>query len=210
MPTRYHDRRRLCALALAALALPALAAAPSPLNSEDQALIERARDYLRGLSSAMGKFTQTDPHGRVITGMFYLRRPGRARFEYDPPSGVVVASNGFRVAVLDNRLETLDAYPLGATPLGVLLSRDIRIDKGVAIGAVTRRPGGFSILAYSAGKRGQGQISLEFTDNPVKLAGWSITDAQGGLTKVVLTSFGPGKEMPNKFFELAPTAGAPG
>jgi outer membrane lipoprotein-sorting protein len=197
-------------LAAAFLALPALAAGPSQPSSEDQALIERARDYLRGLFSAMGRFTQTDPRGRVTTGTFYLRRPGRARFDYDPPSGLVVASNGFRVAVLDKRLGTLDAYPLGATPLGVLLSRDIRIDKSVAIGAVTRRPGGFSILAYGAGKRGQGQIALDFTDNPVKLTGWSITDAQGGLTKVVLADFAAGKQMPNKFFELAPPAGSPG
>jgi outer membrane lipoprotein-sorting protein len=204
------SRRRLFAMAFAALAFPAFAAGPAQLNSEEQALVERARDYLRGLTSAMGRFTQTDPRGRVTTGTFYLRRPGRARFEYDPPSGLVVASNGFRVAVLDKRLGSLNAYPLGATPLGVLLSRDIRIDKSVAIGAVTRRPGGFSILAYGAGKRSQGQIALDFTQNPTRLTGWSITDAQGGLTKVVLTNFAPGKPMPNRFFELAPPAGSAG
>ncbi|HEY2177701.1 MAG TPA: outer-membrane lipoprotein carrier protein LolA [Caulobacteraceae bacterium] len=198
--------RRL-ALALVVGALCGAAGA-APLAAPDQALVERARDYLRGLSSAMGRFTQTDPRGHVATGTFYLRRPGRARFEYDPPSGLVVASNGFRVAVLDRRLGTLDAYPLGATPLGILLSRDIRIDKGVMIGSVSRRAGGFSIVAYDAGKRGQGQISLDFTENPLVLAGWTITDARGGLTRVKLVNFAPGKAMPNRFFELAPTPAA--
>jgi outer membrane lipoprotein-sorting protein len=197
-------RRHLLALAFAALAAPVLAA---PLSAADQALVERARDYLRGLSSAMGRFTQTDPRGRTTTGTFYLRRPGRARFEYDPPSGLVVASNGFRVAVLDKRLGTLDAYPLGATPLGILLSRDIRIDKSVAIGSVSRHAGGFSILAYDAAKHGQGQISLEFADPPLKLAGWTITDAQGGTTRVKLADFAAGKTMPHRFFELAPERG---
>jgi outer membrane lipoprotein-sorting protein len=198
-------RRRLLALALAAAVRPALAA---PLPGPDEALVERARDYLRGLSSAMGRFTQTDPRGRVTTGTFYLRRPGRARFEYDPPSGLVVASNGFRVAVLDKRLGTLDAYPLGATPLGILLSRDIRIDKQVAIGAVSRRPGGFSIVAFEPRKRGQGQISLEFGEAPLALGGWTITDAQGGLTRVTLSDFAASKAMPYRFFELAPEQGA--
>ena len=155
----------------------------------------------------MSRFTQTDPRGRTTTGTFYLRRPGRARFEYDPPSGLVVASNGFRVAILDRRLGTLDAYPLGATPLGILLSRDIRIDKSVSIGAVSRNAGGFSIVAYDAAKRGQGQISLEFGDPPMNLAGWTITDAQGGATRVKLTDFSAGKSMPNSFFELAPEKG---
>jgi len=199
-------RRRFFALALAALATGAHAAAP--LAPEDQARVERARGYLLGLASAMGRFTQSDPKGHVTTGMIYLRRPGRARFEYDPPSGLVVAANGFRVAVLNRRLGTLDAYPLGATPLGLLLSRDLRIDKQVEIGGVTTRPGGFAIVARRAGKRGEGQISLDFNDAPTSLAGWSITDAEGGITKVRLSDFGLAKPMPYKFFELAPTTPA--
>ncbi|HEY2481345.1 MAG TPA: outer-membrane lipoprotein carrier protein LolA, partial [Caulobacteraceae bacterium] len=109
--------------------------------------------------------------------------------------------------VLNRRLGTLDAYPLGATPLGLLLSRDIRIDKDVEIGAVTTRPGGFSIIARRAGKHGEGQISLDFNDTPMALAGWSITDAQGGVTRVKLNDFGPSKAMPNWYFELSPTKG---
>jgi outer membrane lipoprotein-sorting protein len=197
-------RRRFFALALAALAVPAPAAEPAGLSADDQALVERARTYLLGLSSAIGRFTQTDPHGHVTTGTFYLRRPGRARFEYDPPSGLVVASNGFRVAVLNRRLGTLDAYPLGATPLGVLLSRDIRIDRNVEVGAVKRRPGGFGIVARQASKRNEGEITLDFNDAPIALAGWAITDAQGGVTRVNLADFGLSKAMPNWYFELAP------
>lgn len=204
----WPDRRRFFALALAAVAAPALAAEPAGLSKDDQALVERARTYLLGLSSAMGRFTQTDPHGHVTTGTFYLRRPGRARFEYDPPSGLVVASNGFRVAVLNRRLGTLDAYPLGATPLGVLLSRDIRIDKNVEVGSVKRRPGGFEVVARQASKRNEGEISLDFNDSPMALAGWAITDAQGGVTRVKLADFGLSKAMPNWYFELAPTRGA--
>jgi outer membrane lipoprotein-sorting protein len=196
------SRRLALMLTLSVAVSPALAAT---LPADDQALVEHARDYLRGISSAMGRFTQTDAAGRVTTGTFYLRRPGRARFEYDPPSGLVVASNGFRVAVLNRRLGTLDAYPLGATPLGVLLSRDIRIDKAVEVGAVKRRPGGFSILARPASKKNEGEISLDFRDAPVALTGWTITNPQGGATKVVLGDFGPSKSLPHAFFELSPT-----
>jgi hypothetical protein len=92
--------------------------------------------------------------------------------------------------------------------LGVLLSRDIRIDKNVEISTVRRRPGGFSINAGRTSKRHEGEIALDFSLTPVALTGWSITDIQGGVTKVTLTDFAPSKPWPNKFFELAPTTPA--
>lgn len=172
---------------------------------DDAALVEKARDYLRSFTNAIGRFTQVDASGRVTSGTIYLKRPGRARFDYDPPSGLTVASNGFRVAVLNRRLGTLDAYPLGATPLGVLLSRDIRIDKDVAIGGVKRGPSGFAIVAWESKKRKEGQIALDFSDDPVALLGWTITNPQGGATKVSLIDFAHSKPLPNSFFELSPT-----
>ncbi|HEY1448596.1 MAG TPA: outer-membrane lipoprotein carrier protein LolA [Caulobacteraceae bacterium] len=199
------SRRRLVVFAVSVLASPALAENWSGLSADDQALVERARTYLLGLTNAMGRFTQTDPHGHVTNGTLYLRRPGRARFEYDPPSGLILASNGFRVAILNKQLGTLDAYPLAATPLGVLLSRDIRIDKNVEISTVRRRPGGFSINAGRTSKRREGEIALDFSLTPVALTGWSITDIQGGVTTVALSDFAPSKAWPNAFFELSPT-----
>jgi outer membrane lipoprotein-sorting protein len=193
-------RRAALTLALAVPALPALA----DVSPDDLALVQKARDYLMRITSAKGRFSQTDPGGHVTTGQVYLHRPGRARFEYDPPSGLVVASNGFRVAVLNRRLGTLDAYPLFATPLGILLSKDIRIDKDVEIGRVTRRPGGFSITAREAKKKNEGQIAIDFSDAPLALSGWTITNPQGGATRVVLQDFGPSAAKPNAFFELAP------
>jgi hypothetical protein len=93
------------------------------------------------------------------------------------------------------------------------LSHDIRIDKNVEISTVRRRPGGFSINAGRPSKRREGEIALDFSLTPLALIGWSITDVQGGVTKVTLTDFAPSKPMPNSFFELAPTtapAKAPG
>lgn len=194
-------RRAILTLIASLPAWPALAGLPP----DDAALVEKARDYLLRITSAIGRFTQVDPSGRSATGTIYLKRPGRARFEYDPPSGLVVASNGFRVAVLNRRLGTLDAYPLGATPLGVLLSRDIRIDKDVAIGQVKRRPGGFSLVAWESKKHNEGQIALDFSDAPVALLGWTITNAQGAATRVSLIDFAASKPLPNSFFELKPT-----
>ena len=121
-------RRDLC-LALAALPFAASTfagsawgqAAPA-LSADDKALVDKAVAYLQGLSEAKGRFTQTDPRGAVSTGELFLKRPGKARFAYDPPSGLLVVSDGGAVAIQDNRLKTFDSYPLGATPLSLFLA----------------------------------------------------------------------------------------
>ena len=178
--------RRMLALTLAAAALAGPALAQAPLNPADQALVDKAAGYLQGLSEARGHFVQTDAQGRTTQGTFYLKRPGRARFEYDAPSGMVVVADGAAVTVADSRLMTFNRYPLGSTPLSLFLARNIRLDKSVAISGVDRIPGGFVIIARDGNRKTPGQLALAFSEQPMQLTSWSVTDAQGRTTRVRL------------------------
>jgi len=181
-------RRHLLALTAAVAAagpIAALAAAPAPvLAPADQALVDKAVAYLQGLDEARGRFMQTDGRGAPTTGELFLKRPGKARFAYDPPSGLLVVSDGGRVIVQDKRLDTFTAYPLGATPLSLFLAKTIRLDRGVEVTRVTRAADGFSVTARDGKKETAGQIVLTFADSPMSLVGWSVTDAQGRTTQV--------------------------
>jgi len=181
-------RRRLLALAAAAAAIPPVhasaAAQPPALAPDDQALVDRAVAYLQGLSEARGRFVQTDGRGATSHGELFLKRPGKARFAYDPPSGLLVVSDGGTVNVADSRLKTFESYPLGATPLSLFLAKTIRLDRGVQVTRVARAADGFSITARDGKKATSGQIVLSFTDNPMTLVGWAVTDAQGRSTQV--------------------------
>lgn len=182
-------RRRLLALSAAAAVSAPLgawaAAAPAPaLSAADQALVDKAVAYLQGLNEARGRFTQSDGRGAPTQGELFLKRPGKARFAYDPPSGLLVVSDGGRVIVQDKRLDTFTAYPLGATPLSLFLAKTIRLDKGVQVTRVSRAADGFSVTARDGKKETAGQIVLTFADNPMSLVGWAVTDAQGRTTQV--------------------------
>jgi outer membrane lipoprotein-sorting protein len=181
-------RRRLLTLAATAAVLgpPAARAAPPPatLSADDQALVDKAVAYLEGLSEAQGRFVQSDGRGAASQGELYLKRPGKARFAYAPPSGLLVVSDGGRVIVSDSRLNTFTAYPLSATPLSLFLAKTIRLDRGVRVTGVSRAADGFSITARDGKKETAGQIVLTFTDNPMSLAGWAVSDAQGRTTQV--------------------------
>src|SRR5690349_20304006 len=112
------------------------------LSPEDRALVDRAVAYLRTLSTAQGRFVQTDARGQVTRGQVFIQRPGKARFAYDPPSGLLVVSNGSIVTVQDSRLRSCQGYPLRATALSLFLGRDINLDRGVIVDQVSRQPGG--------------------------------------------------------------------
>lgn len=192
MKSSITTRRHLLALAVCVAVAGPLgaqaAAAPAPaISAEDQALVDKAVAYLQGLAEAKGHFAQSDGRGAISQGELFLKRPGKARFAYAPPSGLTVVSDGGRVIVSDTRLNTFTAYPLGATPLSLFLAKTIRLDKGVQVTRVARAADGFSITARDGTKATAGQIVLTFTDTPMSLAAWSVTDAQGRTTQVRIT-----------------------
>jgi outer membrane lipoprotein-sorting protein len=197
--------RRLTILALAAIIFaPALAhAATTP---EDDALVARAVAYLDGLTAVKGSFQQTDQRGGTANGTFYLARPGRARFEYEPPSGLLVTSDGKTVIVADHRLKTFQRFPLSATPLALFLADHIRLDRGAKVTRVDRSPTGFSITARGAQGLNQGEITLYFNESPIRLIGWAITDAQGRSTRVSLGPLSPIGAPDPDLFTQAPSA----
>jgi outer membrane lipoprotein-sorting protein len=187
---------------------PAPPTAP-PLSPDDKALVQKAVDYLQGLKAAQGRFTQIDPKGRASTGAFSMLRPGRARFQYDPPAALLVVADGANVSVYDHRLKTFDQYPLEQTPLKLLLGKTVRLDQGVVVTKVDRSKGDFSITARDARRPALGGITLRFSEAPLALKGWTVLDAQGRTTEIALKGFSPRSTLPANLFVLRdPTAHA--
>jgi outer membrane lipoprotein-sorting protein len=187
------------ALTLALIAAPADSA---PLTGQDQALVDRAARYLEGLREAKARFVQTDPRGVRAQGDLYLRRPGKARFAYDPPSGLLVVSDGGVVSVQNSRLKTFESYPLMATPLALFLAKRIKLDNDVNISRVTRLTDGFAITVRDGRKQAEGQLTLNFTDAPLGLVGWTVTDARGQATQVRLSGLQRTQGLPASLFVL--------
>jgi outer membrane lipoprotein-sorting protein len=201
-------RGALCALAATLLSVAAPAAA-APLSAADQALVAKAQAYLQGISSVRGRFTQTDPRGSTSSGDLFIKRPGKARFAYDAPKKMLIVSDGAKVSVYDARLKTFNSYPLGSTPLSLFLARDIKLEKGVDITEVTRLANGFAITARDNRRQTRGWITLAFSDSPVRLTEWTITDAQGARTRVQIPSLQAVAALDAGLFELKNPLRAP-
>ena len=198
------SRRVLVAGGLAG-AFAGVARADTPLSDEDKALVGKAAAYLQGLGEMKGRFDQVDSRGGVTHGDLYLKRPGKARFAYDPPYGLVVVSDGLTVVTSDPRLKTQSRYLLALTPLSILLAKHVRLDRGVAVTRVDRFIDGFALTAVDAHHRNMGEITMTFGDSPMALRSWKAKDAQGRITDIHLTSFEPTSGLdPNLFFIPAP------
>jgi len=171
------------------------------LSTADQVLVAKATKYLQNLEEVEGRFEQTNPRGVVQAGDIFLKRPGKARFQYDAPSGLIVVSDGRNVNVWDSRLRTYDRTPLGATPLAILLASKIRLDEDVEVFRVGRFDDGFYLSARNANgqARTEGYITLQFGDNPMQLRGWTLVDGQGQATRVKITSLSKTPIRPEMF-----------
>ncbi|HYE44212.1 MAG TPA: outer-membrane lipoprotein carrier protein LolA [Caulobacter sp.] len=199
--THILDRRTALAGLIAApaaslLAAPAFAA---PLSAADKALVDKAAAYLQGLDAAKGRFIQTDPRGTESQGAFYLQRPGKARFAYDAPVSKLLVSDGRFVSEADTRLKTVNRYPLGQTPLALFLAREVRLDRGVQVTRVSRLAGGFSLTVQDGRKQTRGSLTLNFSDSPMALMGWTVSTVQGS-TRVRLTSLERVSSLDPKLF----------
>ena len=205
--------RRQLGFGFAAIAsLSALpVSAQSNLSAEDRATLAQAQGYLQALTSAQGQFVETGAGGQRRTGRFYLQRPGKMRFEYTDPAGLLVVSDGYNVKRYDPRLNVFRQVPLGATPLSTFLARNVRFDQGVRVDRVTRmQSGAFAITARDASKPNEGSVILAFAGNPMRLQEWTITDAQGSRTRTQLTSLSPASGLAASLFQLRDPTRRPG
>ena len=180
----------------------ALAVAPIAASAQQMSL-SKISGYLNKLQSAKGAFTQINDDGSIATGTIYIKRPGKARFEYNPPESSLVVVGANTVVIYDKKSnQPAESYPLARTPLSIILAR--RVDLGQARMVTGHSYDGTAtvVTAQDPAHPEYGNIQLKFTDNPVQLRQWVINDGSGSLTTVVLGEFERGIALPNRLFNI--------
>jgi len=177
----------LCLLALPPTLARAAAPAPAVEQTSDAAIVASVQNYLNGLHTLKARFLQVAPNGTLARGTAWMERPGRMRFQYDPPTPfLLVAGHGF-VLFRDTKLDQTTNIPIGQTPLGILLADHINLSGGgVAATAVRRLPGEVQVTLVRTASPSEGSLTLSFATDPLALRQWTVTDAQRQRTTVTL------------------------
>lgn len=192
-------------LALLVAALLILMAAGKPLlasslSPEEKTAVEELSNYFNSFQTLQGEFTQVSPQGRVSAGVFFLSKPGRLRFEYAPPNPFLVVSDGSWVVIENRKQKTTDQYPLAATPLKLLLAKEINLLKEADIKSVETSEGVSTIAVEDRNRAIPGRLVLVFDNNRKELSQWIVEDAKGKRTTISLANLETGVEPDPKLF----------
>jgi outer membrane lipoprotein-sorting protein len=174
-------RRALLPLLAGAALMPALPAWARTLS------VGEISAYLNSFRTARAEFTQINADGSISTGELSLRRPGRARFDYDPPNDGLVIAGGGQVAIFDPVGNTRpEQYPLSRTPLSLILAENVNLGRSGMVVAHGGDGTATSITLQDPANPQHGNIQLRLTSEPVALRQWVITDDTGAATTVIL------------------------
>ena len=171
------------------------------LSPADIAAVKEADAYLNGVKRLQGDFLQIGADGSMAQGKFYIRRPGRARFEYDPPANQLVVADGFWVAVKEGDAPA-QRIPLSSLPFAPILDEKVDLLNQTKVLDVEKAPGVLRIKLTGKDDNLPGTVTLVFDQPNFQLRQWVVTDAQGLQTTVALRNVRSGVEADNSLFVL--------
>ena len=192
-------RRSFATLALTmALARPSAAALP-PAQAE---IVEQVERYFNGIRTLEADFRQVAADGSVATGKLLIDRNRSAmRFDYDPPSKILLIAPGdWRLIFYDGSIQQVNVIPIGETPLGFLLSEEVKLAGDVSVQAVAERPDEVDVALVRTKEPDQGKVVLTLAREPMQLRRWSVTDAQGMTTQIDLAQIRTDIELDRSLF----------
>jgi outer membrane lipoprotein-sorting protein len=201
-----EDRRTFLTLLGAALLLvPARAgAAPADMGAVGRdEWLRRLENYLGAITTMKADFLQIASTGEVARGMFYMRRPGKLRIDYAPPSPVLIVADGHRLIYYDKELETVNMVPIEDTLAAFLVREDVRFSGDVTVTGFSHDGGLLRVVLARTSEPEGGSLALVFDDDPLRLRQWIVTDAQGTATRVSLADATFGIELADSLFEVA-------
>ena len=173
---------------------------PAVLSPEDSEWLSRAEKYFAAIDSIRASFFQSSPEGGTAEGVFYLRRPGRLRIEYLPPTPILIVGDGVFLHFHDTELGQVSDWPIFDTPLGALSSDDVNFNDDLIVTHFRRRSGAMAITLVKREDPGLGSLTLYFSEAPMELKQWTVIDAQGLETNVTLFNAETNIDLANSLF----------
>lgn len=186
------------------LLVPVLAIGLALPAAAEKMSLKEISNYFNSFSTAQSRFTQINPDGTKTSGKMFMRRPGRARFEYDKPDNTLVIAGGSQVAIFDQKSNTgPEQYPLNRTPLSIILAKNVKLSGAKMVVGHGTRGQDTVVRAQDPKNPEYGSIDLIFSENPTRLIEWVINDASGTAgTRVLFGDFKTGVQLRASLFDI--------
>ena len=170
---------------------------------ESNSDILRIQKYLNTIQTLKAELIQISANGEVETGQILIKKPGQMRFEYDPPSNHIVMASGLLLVVIDKKSNgEPQRYLTSQTPISYLLNKRIDLNQSPALKAFFVKSDTIHIILADAKKPQSGQLELIFSNKPINLKEWIITNYSGEETRVLLEKILINEPLDKKLFNI--------
>ncbi len=177
-------------------------AVPAALRPSDKADIARIEDYFNRLKTVKARFLQVSSEGTMASGTLYIWRPGRLRFEYAPPVPILIVTSGLLLVYYDKELEQVTHVFLSSTPLAFLLREKVSFSGDMTVTRFVRGPNVLRVTLADTDAAEKGSITLVFSDKPLALRKWIVTDTLGVRTTIILAGVRRGLKLDPELFQF--------
>lgn len=147
--------------------------------------------HLKQVATMTANFAQTDRVGKTLNGVLSLKRPGRVRFQYQKGVPILLVSDGKALTFIDYSVRQVQRWPIGNSPLAVLLNPDRDITR-FARTIPAKNADTVLVEARDAKRPEFGVITMAFVRQAsapggLMLQGWVALDNQNNRTVVRLS-----------------------
>ena len=172
------------------------------MTPDIKASVVKINAYFNSFQTLRGELVQTSPRGRAAKGVFFIAKPGKLRFEVEPPTPYIMASDGKWLTLTNKKMNKGDQFPLSKTPMRLLVSNQLDLLKEADVVSFAQ-DGGVTTIALSD-KKGSipGQIVLVFDEAQDVLQQWIIIDGKGQRTTVELANIEKDVKINPKLFNV--------
>lgn len=174
----------------------------SALTDAERAAVGEAEDHLESITTLQADFIQQAENGGIAEGKLVMARPGLIRFQYAPPSQILLISDGTLVSFIDYEVGQLTQWPLFDTPISYLVRDEVDLQTDALVDEVQVEPGFIRFRVRDRDNPDQGYIRFHFSDAPIRLLGWQLQDAQAQQTTVALTNTVLNRELSDNAFRF--------
>lgn len=182
--------KRLATLAVLAAPLTAAALVPAPILAQAASPLAQVSAHLKAVDTMTANFTQSGRNGQTLDGKLTLKRPGKIRFQYGPGVPMLIVADGKSLTMVDYQVKQVSRWPIGNSPLSVLLDPNKNLAKVAKLLPSDDRV--VLLQARDPSRPEFGTITLAFAKVAsapagLMLTGWTTVDAQKNRSTVKLS-----------------------
>ena len=163
--------------------------------------LTKISNFFNSFNSISAEFIQLSSDGDKKTGILKVEKPNKIRIEYRNPSDILLISDGFKLAVINEKLENISVYKKDELPIDLFLDNDFLIE-GKNIINYTDKDNIIEIELSYNNLKDQRSITFFFEKKPLQLKKWAIKEANGIETIMYLNNMVFNEKLNKKEFTI--------